>query len=177
MVKDTDSGPRAFPGSLHPFATVQRLSKYIPEIDPDNKRAVTLRVKWSKRSTMLRIQLTLAFTVVAINIAILIWAVKAYPPTYQRMGTFFFGDCSKVSSINTALHVALNVLSSLFLATANYGMQILVAPSRAEVLAAHSKGTSLTIGVQNTTNLSFIHAQRRFLCVFLGLISVVLHFW
>lgn len=169
--------PSASTGSLHPFATVQRLSKYIPELDPDNKRAMTLRVRMSKRSNMLRIQLAMALVVVAINFSVLIWALKSYPLTYHGMGTFFFGDCSKVSSMNRTLHVALNVLSSLFLAAGNYCMQILVAPSRAEVLAAHSKGTSLIIGVQNTTNLSFIHKQRRLLWLLLGFISVVLHFW
>lgn len=162
-------------GELYPFATVKRLSRYIPELDPESERAQTLRVKMSKRSTMLRIQLAVAFAVVVTNFAVLIWALKSYPPDSSGLGTFYFGDCSQVSNANTGLHVALNIISSLFLAAANYCMQILVSPSRLEVLRAHSKGTSLVIGVQNITNLAFIDPQRRYLWLLLGFLSVVLH--
>ncbi|ROV93913.1 hypothetical protein VSDG_06287 [Cytospora chrysosperma] len=61
----------------------------------------------SKRSTMLRIQLAVAFAVVVTNFAVLIWALKSYPPDSSGLGTFYFGDCSQVSNANTGLHLEL----------------------------------------------------------------------
>ncbi|RYP48450.1 hypothetical protein DL768_005652 [Monosporascus sp. mg162] len=46
------------------FARAKLLSQYIPELDPSNPRAITLRVKMARRMTMLKLQLAISSLVV-----------------------------------------------------------------------------------------------------------------
>ncbi|KAF2094484.1 hypothetical protein NA57DRAFT_46583 [Rhizodiscina lignyota] len=127
---------------------------------------------------MLRIQTVAAFLVFAANIGIITYAVSSYPPDSRQIGTFTLGNCNKVSIINNALHVGLNIISSLFLGAGNYCMQVLVAPSREEIDRAHSMGVSLEIGVPSIKNLRYIQRQRVLIYAILGLVSTILHlFW
>jgi hypothetical protein len=151
------------------------LSRYIPELDPKNERAKTVRVKMAKRSVMLGIQTTLAILVVAINITVTIYAIVQYPPDSRGVGTFFQGSCSSVTVLNSALHVGVNVVSSLFLGAGNYCMQILVAPSREETDNAHRKGRALEIGVPSMINLWYIERKRAVAWFITGLTTIVLH--
>lgn len=160
------------------YAKAEYLSKYIPELDPGNARARTMRVKMAKRTTMLRVQMAIATLIVAINVTIMLWAVLTYPPDDRGVGTFSFGDCSSAAALNSALHVALNIVSSLFLGAGNYCMQILVAPSREEIARAHHRGTALEIGVPSVRNLRHIEWIRVTAWVIIGLIATLLHiFW
>ena len=77
--------------------------------------------------------------------------------------------------INSSVHVALNIISSLFLGAGNYCMQILVAPSRAEMDKAHSKGVSLSIGVPNVGNSRYIERKRVLGWVLIGMFAAILH--
>lgn len=54
-------------------------------------------------------------------------------------------------------------------------MQCLVAPSRAEVDKAHSKGTYLDIAVPSVRNLRLISKYKVFLWLVLAVSSVPLH--
>lgn len=54
-------------------------------------------------------------------------------------------------------------------------MQILVAPSRREIDAAHSAGTSLAIGVPSIKNLRYINLKRKVLWFLLGTSATFLH--
>ncbi|TRX96986.1 hypothetical protein FHL15_002292 [Xylaria flabelliformis] len=92
----------------------------------------------------------------------------------------YSGDCDEgnVSRLNTGLHFLINVVSSLMvgtlleyynldlrgnllveertlLASSNFFMQILNAPSREEVDTAHAKGSWLLIGVPSVVHLLF----------------------
>lgn len=160
---------------LRRYARKSVLKNYIPELDPDHPRAITLRVKMAKRSTMLNIQLSVAVVVVALNLALLPWLLSAYPLSHHGIGTFAVGNCSRLGMLNSALHVALNIVSSLFLASGNYCMQILVAPSREEIDRAYSKGRSLEIGVPSVKNLWRIRRSRALTWVSIGVFSSLLH--
>jgi hypothetical protein len=132
-------------------------------------------VKIAKRKTMLRIQVVLAITILVVNIALTVWAIKSYPPDYRGMGALSFGNCSTINTINGAVHLALNIVSSLFLGAGNYCMQTLVAPSRQEMDRAHSKGVSLDIGVPNVKNLRYINRGRVITWALIGMLATLLH--
>jgi hypothetical protein len=144
-------------------------------VDPGNPRADTLRVKIAKRRTMLSIHALLALTVLVINVALTVWAIRSYPPDYRGVGTITFGNCSTINTINSAVHLALNIVSSLFLGAGNYCMQTLVSPSRSEINHAHSKGISLVIGVQSLKNLRYINRRRRIIWALIGISAALLH--
>ncbi|KAF5013831.1 hypothetical protein FDECE_188 [Fusarium decemcellulare] len=162
-------------GHSYRYATIAHLSKYIPELDPEHPRARTMRVEMAKRSTMLRTQLILALLVVIINLGFTAWAVTTSPHNSDGVGLLLSGNCRYVANVNSALHVGLNVLSSLFLGAGNYCMQILVSPSREELDKAHRKGVSLEIGVPSIKNLRHIQPRRVILWLATGLVSVLLH--
>jgi hypothetical protein len=52
----------------------------------------------------------------------------------------FDGDCDHAQRINSALHIVINILSTVLLSSSNYCMQCLSAPTRKEVDAAHAQG-------------------------------------
>jgi len=128
-----------------------------------------------KRATMLKIQVLLAFTILVVNIALTVWAITSYPPDRRGVGTLSSGNCSTINTINGAVHLALNIVSSLFLGAGNYCMQTLVAPTREEIDRAHSKGVSLDIGVPNVKNLRYISWRRVVTWAFIGVSAATLH--
>ncbi|KAI1847360.1 hypothetical protein JX266_006585 [Neoarthrinium moseri] len=67
---------------------------------------------------------------------------------------FYSGRCGtgSASRLNLALHLLLNILSTAILASSNFFMQILNAPTRDEVIEAHSRGSWLDIGVPSWRN-------------------------
>ena len=85
------------------------------------------------------------------------------------------GSCSTSRSVNTGLHVVVNILSMLLVTGSSYCMQILSAPTRREVDLAHSHRTWVDIGVLSLRNLSRVSKWRVFLWVLLGISSVTLH--
>jgi hypothetical protein len=91
------------------------------------------------------------------------------------MSTIYTGDCKRVETTDTWIHLAINALSTLLLSGSNYCMQCLSAPTRAEVDAAHARKKWLDIGVPSIRNLRNIGRKRVFLWWCLGLSSVPLH--
>jgi len=66
----------------------------------------------------------------------------------------FRGRCEKAQTINVALHVVLNIFGTLILASSNFFMQILVAPSRSELDRAHQRATWMDIGAPTIRNFA-----------------------
>ncbi|KAK0707103.1 hypothetical protein B0T26DRAFT_756492 [Lasiosphaeria miniovina] len=120
----------------------------------------------------------LAVVVLVVNLGALLWAVTQPTPVGDQNGRriLFDGTCAKAKNISTALHVLINVLSSLLLGASNYGMQCLSVPTRSEVDKAHAKGTSLEIRVPSTRNIKSISSERVLLWLLLVLSSLPLHF-
>lgn len=156
------------------FASRKNLDPFIPGADPENERARTFRVRMSKRSTMLYLQLSLALIVLFANIGFTVWATRVDGPQ-NGTGTLFHDTCDLVARWNTGAHVILNVVASLFLGAGNYCMQILVAPKPDEVKKQHALKGSFDIGIHSIHNLRNIHAGRKLLWFALGILSTALH--
>ena len=115
-----------------------------------------------------------ASIVLLINVAATIAGLTI--PSNEK-GVFFEGDCVYVKRLNTGLHLAINILSTIILAGSNYTMQCLSAPTRSEIDAAHRRkpAVHLDVGILSIRNLSYISERRTFLWLLLGLSSVPLH--
>ena len=83
--------------------------------------------------------------------------------------------CERVSMVNKGLHLVLNIFSSLILASSNFFMQILNAPSRSEIDRAHRRGTWLEIGVPSLRNTFRVSRFKTFFWVVLFLSSIPIH--
>ena len=149
-------------------------SLFIPETDPSERRARTCRIKMAKRSAMLSAQLAVAILVVVINTSFTSWAWLNHSPM-RGVGTFYVGDCTFASRLNSGLHVLLNGLSTLFLGTGNYCMQVIVAPSKAELKAAHLDRKHYDIGIHSLHNLRHIARDKCAVWALLGVVSSILH--
>lgn len=157
------------------YADQRLLSRFIPGADPDHPDTETFRLRLSKRATMLRMQLLLALVTTVVNIGFTAWAYSIDAPT-NGVGTILQGDCVWMARVNSAAHIVLNALSSLFLGAGNYCMQVLVAPSPAEVRGAHRRGTSYDIGTQSVRNILRIRRiSKKLLWLGIGLCSTLLH--
>ncbi|KZM24303.1 hypothetical protein ST47_g4573 [Ascochyta rabiei] len=84
------------------------------------------------------------------------------------------GDAATVLRWNIAIHVFINILSSILLAASNYTMQVLGSPTRKEIDNAHQRGDWLAVGVLSMRNWKRIARKRAFLILILGLSSVPL---
>jgi hypothetical protein len=124
---------------------------------------------------MLRIQMSVAVLIFALQLGVTIWSIYAFPSDARGTGTFFWGDCSTIRTADKAAHVALNILSSLFLGVGHYCMQILVAPTREELDSAHRMGKAMEIGVPSLKNLKRIESKRVVTWVVFGAIATLLH--
>ncbi|KAH8627371.1 hypothetical protein IG631_17139 [Alternaria alternata] len=115
-----------------------------------------------------------AAIVLLINIAA---TIAGFTVPSDEKGVFFEGDCVYVKRLNTGLHLAINILSTIILAGSNYTMQCLSAPTRNEIDAAHSRkpAVHLDVGILSIRNLSYISERRTFLWLLLGLSSLPLH--
>lgn len=110
------------------------------------------------------------------NIGLTIYLVVAHPPSLDGIGEIKRGNCSKISSYSTTIHVLINICSSVVVAASNYNMQCLSAPTRTEVDNAHSRGKPLQIGVQSVGNLRFLRWWKICMWITLTFSTVPLHF-
>ncbi|KAF6829035.1 hypothetical protein CPLU01_08154 [Colletotrichum plurivorum] len=93
----------------------------------------------------------------------------------QGLSAIFDGDCGSAKTLLAALRLAISVSSSLVLLSSNYFMQLVVAPSREDVDAAHSQSRWVDIGVPSTRNLRFVSNRRPVMWLFLALSSLPFH--
>jgi hypothetical protein len=89
--------------------------------------------------------------------------------------TLYEGNCAASRSLNTGIHVLINLFSTLLVTASSYCMQVLSAPSRREVDSAHSQRRWLDIGILSFRNLSRVSKWRCFLWILLSISSVSLH--
>lgn len=73
------------------------------------------------------------------------------------------------------LHLLINGISTLMLATSNYCMQCLSSPSRAVVDRAHGQRKWLHNGAPNLKNFFFLEWRRRVLWILLLVTSLPIH--
>ncbi|KAF4985765.1 hypothetical protein FGRMN_11105 [Fusarium graminum] len=85
------------------------------------------------------------------------------------------GSCTTSAKANLWIHLAINIIGTGVLASSNFFMQSLVAPTRAEVDAAHRSGHWLEIGVQSLKNFRFLGWRKILFWSLFCLSSVPLH--
>ncbi|KAM0190043.1 hypothetical protein ACHAPA_010643 [Fusarium lateritium] len=85
------------------------------------------------------------------------------------------GNCVTSARANLWIHLAINIIGTGVLASSNFFMQSLVAPTRAEVDAAHRAGHWLEIGVQSLKNFRFLGWRKILFWSLFSLSSVPLH--
>lgn len=85
------------------------------------------------------------------------------------------GSCDMAGRWNTGLHIIINIISTCTLATSNYCMQTLVAPTRDEIDIAHAKCRWLDVGGSSFRNLFAISYARLGLWIVLLLTATPLH--
>lgn len=113
-----------------------------------------------------------------VNLGITIWALKlpavdgADNPGRRVLHE---GSCRTSQTLDTALHVIINILSTVLLASSNYGIQCLSAPTRTQVDEAHKSGSWLDIGILSVRNICKLPVKQRVLWLLLVLSSVPLH--
>ena len=87
----------------------------------------------------------------------------------------FSGSCKTSSRLSLGLHFLLNIISSAILASSNFFMQILLAPTREDVDKAHTRRRFAEIGVQSFRNLGIVPLSNAIIWVLLAVKSVPLH--
>ncbi|KAI0536958.1 hypothetical protein GGR58DRAFT_527838 [Xylaria digitata] len=85
------------------------------------------------------------------------------------------GSCYTSSRISLSIQLAINIISSIVLASSNFFMQIIAAPTRNNIDAAHRNGIFLDIGIPSFRNLFHIPKLNVVLWSILGVSSVPLH--
>lgn len=115
-----------------------------------------------------------AVAVFMINVAFAI-AVATKSGFVDGRGVLGEGDCSKTRAANVGIHLVINVLSTVLLASSNYTMQILSAPTRKDIDAAHAEHKWMDVGVPSLRNLKRISRKRAVLWVILACSSMPFH--
>ncbi|OIW32319.1 hypothetical protein CONLIGDRAFT_642048 [Coniochaeta ligniaria NRRL 30616] len=92
-----------------------------------------------------------------------------------RTSLLFKGDCQLSSRYNTWLHLAINTISSGVLASSNFFMQVMVAPTREDIDKAHARSRWVEIGVQSWRNLVYVPKRNAFYWALFAISSVPLH--
>lgn len=120
------------------------------------------------------LQIILAVAIFGLNLGLVIWIQSGFEAV-KGVATVYEGSCPQIKATITGLHLAICVLGTLLLGASNYCMQILSAPTREEVDAAHAKHRWLSIGVPSVRNLWNVSRTRGIIWLMLGLSSIPLH--
>ena len=158
------------------YGSLELLRPWFPNIDPDHQQAKTWRTWHSRREILLGTWLGIAVAVLLLNFIFLIVVWVKFPISQDRILTLYTGSCSSVKTADTLLHILINVLSTLLLSASNGCLQLIVAPTRAEIDRAHSWQIWLNIGILSFRNLRYISKKRVSIWSLLVLSSIPLHF-
>ncbi|KAI8938547.1 hypothetical protein NX059_004433 [Plenodomus lindquistii] len=169
------SGACALPNN---FASIEHLSPWIPEVYPRHPRTHGWGRKFSDRDVALALIQLLSGSVLLFNLIVTTYVLKKTGIKGNIADIIRperNGNCATISLWNQWLHLAINALSTMLLGASNYCAQILVAPKRSEVDAAHKSRKTLDIGIQSFRNLKSMNRIRQALWVILMLSSSTLH--
>lgn len=107
------------------YASFGVLSPFFPAADPRTPESRQSRPWYSRQDSVLILGSIVAVIVFLVNFtALLVFRIR-FPSS-----TIYRGDCKRVYIITSALHAAINLLSTLLLAASNKSMQVLAAPTR-----------------------------------------------
>ncbi|KAI0389437.1 hypothetical protein F5Y17DRAFT_448925 [Xylariaceae sp. FL0594] len=105
----------------------------------------------------------------------IILAVYSKLSGFRSSSILFEGSCEKSSSISLSIHLAINVVSAALLASSNFFMQVISAPTREDVDVAHRRGVFTDLGVPSYRNLWYIPKLNVVFWVVLGASSAPVH--
>ncbi len=89
----------------------------------------------------------------------------------------FRGDCDHATTLNFIAHAIINIAGTLILASSNFFMQIVAAPSRTELDSAHLLSRWVDIGIPSIRNFPYVSRFKRWSWVALLLSSFPIHFF
>ncbi|KIW28239.1 uncharacterized protein PV07_07918 [Cladophialophora immunda] len=162
---------------------ITRSNPVVARVDTDprlgNAASTGLRSKWGLQGWRFGVFLS-TMAVVACLVAELVMlacAMSLNKPQGNKhnIGVLYVGDCAKVERINTLLAIPLNIIATVLVATSNYVMQCLSAPSRKDIDGAHAAGSYLNIGIPSVHNLFRPVSWNSLLWVSLVLTTVPIH--
>lgn len=153
----------------------QQVTKEPPSSDRslklDRRCNGTLKPGWRKG---LMLTSFLAGIVLFTNILCTVLAIlKARPENGLRV--LYEGNCERARTLNSGLHILINILSTALIGASNYTMQVLGSPTRKEIDRAHKADVWLSIGAPNFRNIRWIPWKRRILFGLLFISAWPLH--
>ncbi|KAH7420103.1 hypothetical protein BKA64DRAFT_652375 [Cadophora sp. MPI-SDFR-AT-0126] len=153
-------------------ASKDNLKLWFPKIGENEH--TSWRIWMSKRSQALLLHTTMIAAVLIANFTLTLYAHAHYPHS-NGVGIIYQGSCSKTKLLNIWLHLLINLLSTGMLMASNYCMQLLAAPTRADINRAHELNKWLDIGVPSVRNFTSIGRWRQFSWILLASTSLPLH--
>ena len=129
------------------------------------------------RGSAVLLSILSASTTVLLTILLFLSVFKLGSGSSSFSGTsrLFSGACSQASRLTTLLHLAINIIASIILASSNFFMQVLVAPTRKDIDKAHARGRWLEIGVQSGRNIRFVPTVNTIFWLMLAFTTIPLH--
>ena len=132
--------PEAYPdSSTSPLRSNVSKDSLRPPSDIYKQLPAPPRSRWSGWRFTVASGCVTAIFVFICNISLLGWSHNL-PLSKTNNLLLFEGSCPKTKTTDTVVHLIINVLSTLLLGASNYAMQVLVAPTRENIDAAHPKG-------------------------------------
>jgi hypothetical protein len=137
--------------------------------------------RWSTVQQARWRRVALAFSLLALmtflfNLCFTLFLMIGRRQTIQDgIGVFAELSCKRSKTVNTLLHILINIISTVLLAGSNYCMQCVMAPTRAQVDDAHQNRRWLDIGVPSIRNLWHTRWRNRALWGLLSVSSIPLH--
>lgn len=141
---------------------------------PDSTDFTRSKSRWRKPQRATALWSLGVFTIILANCTLLGWALKKFGTT-DLIVKLQQGSCSEANRVNTWVHLAINLLSTVILSGSNYCMQCLVAPTRGQINKAHAKREWLDIGIPSWRNLISLSRKRQAMWWALGVSSIPIH--
>jgi hypothetical protein len=147
--------------------------------DPRLVQSSGIRGKWQLEGWRFGVFVSIiaVTTCLVVELIMLACAMALNKPEGDKggIGVLYAGDCAKVERINTILAIPLNIIATVLVATSNYVMQCLSAPSRKDVDDAHAAGSYLNIGISSVHNLLHNLSWKSALWLSLVLTTIPIH--
>ncbi|RDW59555.1 hypothetical protein BP6252_12642 [Coleophoma cylindrospora] len=157
------------------YASMALLSQWIPNINPDTQMK-KFEFYRRRRKFVLRMSFFIVLAVFVINLTLTILVYVSKLPNLGPLRTVRQGSCSMIYKLDTTLHLAINVLSTLMLGASSLCLQLASAPTRQQVDEAHKNGCWADIGVPSLRNLKIISWQATLIWIVLVITSTPIHF-
>ena len=94
---------------------------------------------------------------------------------HEGLGTIRRGNCQSIKTMDTVLHLLINVLSTALLSASKYYMQFHSAPTRRDIDGAHCQYSWMHVGVPSISDFWHISWARKTFWIMLLFSSVPLH--